>query len=164
MTELTLVGTLLDHSTNKLSGGIWGYVDVVDNGRVSLSNAIQADGTPVDLPFVDFVKIVTALHDTVSFGGVSTEAKTPTDRFMPDPSKLITGKNLENGTYEYSFTNNSGYALTVEFNGTTFVLSDGGTAGETSTNSSEYIDFYGGNAYLSNPAPGQVVFTAGPDV
>jgi hypothetical protein len=163
MTELTLVGTRLDPSTQIIRNGIWGYADVLDNGRVSLSNAIQADGTSVDLPFVDFVKIVTAVHDADStLGERSCEANTPTDRFMRDPNKLIAGKDLGGGSYEYRFTNNSGYPLTVEFDGTSFNLSDGGTVVKTSTNPSEYIDFYGGNAYLSK-SEGQVTFTAGPD-
>jgi hypothetical protein len=164
LTEFTLVGTCLNISAT-YDSTLAGYADVVDNGRVSLSNAIQADGTSVDLPFIDFLKIVTAFnYGDPTFGERSTEAKTPTDRFMPDPNKLITGKDLENGTYEYSFTNNSGYALTVEFNGTEFVLNDGDTAVKVSGNFQEQIDYYGGNAYLSNPAVGQVFFTAGPDV
>jgi hypothetical protein len=163
MTELTLVGTRLDPSTNDLRGGIWGYADVVDNGRVSLSNAIQADGTPVDLSFIDFLKIVTAIHGAdSSLGERSCEPRTPMDRFITDPNKRIDGR-LNGLTYEYSFTNNSGYALTGECKGTTFVLNDGDTAIKFSGNSPEQIDFYGGNAYISNPAIGQVVFTAGPD-
>jgi hypothetical protein len=160
MTELTLVGTSLNISVMK-DPNLAGYADVVDNGRVSLSNAIQTDGTAIDLPFVDFVKIVTALHvDAGIFGEVSTEARIPTDRFMPDLNKLITGKDLENGTYEYSFTNNSGYTLTVEFRGTEFTLSDGGTAVKFSINPSEYIDYYGGNVKLTR-SEGQAVFTDG---
>ncbi|MDR3123860.1 MAG: hypothetical protein LBU16_08805 [Treponema sp.] len=79
LTEITLTGTLLDRTyANAI---LWGYADVCDNGRVSLSNAIQADGTPVDLAFIDFVKIVTALHFAESgVGERSTEAGTPKDR------------------------------------------------------------------------------------
>jgi hypothetical protein len=161
VTEMTLVGTRLDFP---LTPPLWGYADVMDNGRVSLSNAIQADGSPVDLPFIDFVKVVTALHYADStFGERSTEAVTPRDRFMPDPDKLIDGKDLEDGTYEYTFKNNSGYALTIEFDGTEFSLGVGATIVKTSENAVEHIDFYGGNAYLSKPAVGQVVFVAGPD-
>jgi hypothetical protein len=157
-TEKTLVGTRLYFPVPPL----WGYADVVDNQRVSLSNAIQADNSPIDLPFIDFVKSVTALHiaDT-TFGERSTETRTPADRFMPDPYKRIEGKDLENGAYEYSFTNNSGYSLTVEFDGTSFTLAaNGGKVVKTSTNSVEYIDYYGGSVSLYRSA-GQATFNDG---
>jgi hypothetical protein len=158
LTEFTLVGTCLNMSIAR-DPTLAGYVDVADNGRVSLSNAIQADGSPVDLPFIDFVKIVTALnYSDPTFGERSTEAKTPTDRFMPDPNKLITGKDLGGGTYEYSFVNNSGYPLTVEFNGAEFSIVVGDTIVKTSTNAVEYIDYYGGNVKLTRSA-GKVIFT-----
>jgi hypothetical protein len=158
LTEFTLTGTCLNISAT-YDSSIAGYADVFDNGRVSLSNAIQADGTSVDLPFIDFVKIVTAFnYGDSTFGERSTEANTPMDRNMPDPSKLITGKDLENGTYEYSFTNNSGYPLTVEFDGAEFSLDVGATAVKTSANPTEYIDYYGGNVKLTR-STGQVVFT-----
>jgi hypothetical protein len=158
ITEMTLVGTCLYFP---LSPPFWGYADVMDNGRTSLSNAIQADGSFIDLPFIDFVKIVTALHYADStFGERSTEPGTPTDRFMPDPNKLIDGKDLGGGTYEYSFTNNSGYPLAIVFGGAEFSLGAGGTAVKTSTNDSEYIDYYGGNVKLTRSA-GQATFTDG---
>jgi hypothetical protein len=160
LTEFTLVGTCLNMSATN-DPTLAGYVDVVDNGRVSLSNAIQADGNSVDLPFIDFVKIVTALnYGDPTFGERSTEAGTPTDRGMPDPNKLITGKDLGGGTYEYNFTNNSGYPLTIGFDGTEFSLGVGTTAVKTSTNVAEYIDYYGGNVKLTR-STGQAVFTDG---
>jgi hypothetical protein len=158
LTEFTLVGTCLDISAT-YDSSIAGYADVFDNGRVSLSNAIQADGSSVDLPFIDFVKIVTAFNygDSI-FGERSTEANTPTDRTMPDPSKRITGKDLGDNTYEYSFVNNSGYPLTVEFDGAEFSLAVGDTVVKTSENAAEYIDCYGGNVSLAK-STGKVIFT-----
>jgi hypothetical protein len=164
MTELTLVGTRLNKSTVYIdnSADIWGYADVIDDGRVSLSNAIQADGTSIDLPFIDFLKIVTAVHDAdTTFGERSTEPGTPTDRSMGDPNMLISGTSIGGGRYQYSFTNNSGYDLIISFDETEFSLNkNGGTAVKNSTHASEYIDFYGGNASMTR-SPGQVTFTDG---
>jgi hypothetical protein len=163
ITEFTLVGTSLPMSAIE-DPDLAGYVDVCDNGRVSLSNAIQPDDSSVDLPFIDFLKIVTASTDVhYLFAERSTESKTPMDRGMPDPNKLITGKYLDGGTYEYTFKNNSGYALTIEFDGTVFSLNVGATMVKTSINSAEYIDYYGGNVSMAR-STGQVVFTAGPDI
>jgi hypothetical protein len=157
--ELTLTGTCLDKSVVSTGGDIWGYADVFDNGRVSLSNAIQADGTSVDLPFIDFLKIVTAVHyaDPI-LGERSTEAGTPTDRLMPNPEMLISGSGPSGGLYSYTFTNNSGYVLTVSFDGDEFTVAVGGTVIKTSTKSSVYIDFYGGNAKMESIV-GAVTFT-----
>jgi hypothetical protein len=155
-------GTRLPNEIARSLSVIWGYADVVDNGRVSLSNAVQMDGSSIALDFIDFVKVQTAINDDEpTFGERSTEARIPTDRFMPDPDKLITGEDLEDGTYRYSFTNNSGYSLTVEFNGTTFTLSsNGGTAVKTSTNASEQIHFFGGSVILIK-SEGKATFTDG---
>jgi hypothetical protein len=155
ITEITLVGTLLDKTY--AYAALWGYADVVDNGKVSLSNAIQADGTPVDLPFIDFIKIVTALHFAESgVGERSTEAKAPKDLSLADPDRSVAGyndSNMDAGQYRYTFRNNSGYDLTIE------ILEGGGTfslAKMPSTNipteavklfekSSIYFNYYGGN-------------------
>jgi hypothetical protein len=161
--ELTLSGTCLDTSVVSTGDVIWGYADVFDNGRVSLSNAVQADGTSVDLPFIDFLKIVTAVHyaDPI-FGERSTEAGTPTDRVMPNPEMMITGSGPSDGKYSYTFTNNSGYALTISFDGTEFTVpASGGTVAKTSTKASVYIDFYGGNVEMAK-STGTVTFTNAP--
>jgi hypothetical protein len=161
ITEFTLAGTCLSISATN-DPNIAGYADVVDNGRVSLSNAIQADGTPIDLSFIDFIKVVTAFNyaDQI-LGERSTEANTPMDRLIPDQTKLITGNNLGNGTYGYSFTNNSGYPLTIGFTGTEeFPLAVGATVTKTLTNASGYVDFYGGNVKMTK-STGQVTFTDG---
>jgi hypothetical protein len=155
LTELTLVGTRLDISYNLVP--LRGYADVVDNGRVSLSNAIQADGSPVDLEFIDFIKIVTAFHYWESgVGERSTEAYVPKDRSLGDPEREIKGVALENNQYEYAFKNYSGYDLTVEIleGGETFSLARGTSSNPVTINktitgkSSIYIDFYGGNVTL----------------
>jgi hypothetical protein len=164
ITEMTLVGTRLDMSYVIGAAALWGYADVFDNGRVSLSNAIQADGTPVDLPFIDFVKIVTAVHfweDAVNER--STEANTPKDRGMADPDKYINGDGPYDGQYRYTFWNNSGYDLTVEIleGGETFSLDIGASVIKTIPKSGIYIDFYGGNVKLWLTAGGNAYFNSG---
>jgi hypothetical protein len=147
--ELTLVGTDLTYYA--LNASLWGYADVVDNGRVSLSNAIQVDGTPVDLDFIDFVKIVTAIHYwEPAVNERSTEAYAPKDRSIGDPDRFISG-----GSGQYTFKNYSGYDLTVESleGGETFTLNRGSPSNPTTVvkviqKDGIYIDFYGGNVTL----------------
>jgi hypothetical protein len=159
--EVTFCGTRLDKSANNLTGGIWGYADVNDNGRVSLSNAIQADGSPVELEFIDFIKIVSALHKANSvLGECSTEAGTPTDRSLGDPDTEIQGKNLGGGQYEYIIQNDSGYALTVSFAGEEIALPIGAVVTKISTKSSVYYEASGGNVKLNRYA-GKGIFVNG---
>jgi hypothetical protein len=166
LTELTLAGTLLGQGEAYAGEAMWGYADVNDNGRISLSNAIQADGSPVDLPFIDFLKIVTAFHlreDGV--GERSTEAQTPKDRSMADPEKQVQGVLLGDNQYQYTFLNYSGYDVTVEILegvNETFTLpknSDSTPVVKTITGkSSIYIDYYGGNIKMILSVGGIVSF------
>jgi hypothetical protein len=166
LTELTLVGTRLDISYAYVT--LWGYADVTDNGRVSLSNAIQADGTPVDLAFIDFIKIVTALHFWENpFGERSTEAHVPKDRSMGDPDKYISQYPpiVEGKEYTYTFSNYSGYDLTVEIleGGETFELARGTASNPTVVTKTIakhgiYIDFYGGNVKCTRSVGGIASF------
>jgi hypothetical protein len=151
LTEITLAGTLLHRSY--ANAVMWGYADVNDNGRVSLSNAIQADGSSVDLAFIDFIKVVTALHFTeLAVNERSTEARVPKDRGMPDPDKYISGSDIGDGWYEYTFENKSGYPLTIIFEGEEIALAQASgaptTVVRTIKQASVFIDFYGGNVKL----------------
>jgi hypothetical protein len=160
---LTLVGTCLDDSTLGTIG-LWGYADVWHDGRLSLSDVIQADGTSFDLPFIDFIKVVTAVHYADDlFGERSTEAETPTDLSMNNPEMLVYGNGPNgSGEYSYTFTNNSGYGLMVSFDGAEFtVAASGGMITKSSTKPSVYIDFYGGNVEMTK-SNGAVTFTDGP--
>jgi hypothetical protein len=168
--ELTLVGTCLDISYNAVP--LSGYADVLDDGRLSLSNAIQANGDPIDLPFIDFIKIVTAFHFCESpVGERSTEAYVPKDLSMADPDKQVNGVDFGDGQYRYTFKNYSGYDLTVEILegvNETFVLTKGTSANPTTLyktitgKSSIYIDCYGGNVKVEvKNASGLVNFTNG---
>ena len=89
----TLTGTCLASSALE-SGGIsysacydWGYVDGINSsplrpntGQFWLEDAIQADGSPANLQYIDFVKVHTAINSmTQNVGEVSTEACMPYD-------------------------------------------------------------------------------------
>jgi hypothetical protein len=88
----TLTGTCLA-STAGMSGGLevamcyeWGYVDNnSNNGRRPanqfwIEDAIQADGTPIHLQYIDFVKVHTSTTGkNATVGEVSTEAYLPID-------------------------------------------------------------------------------------
>jgi hypothetical protein len=146
--ELTFVGTRLDKRTVSLAS-VWGYADVADDQKVSISNAVQANGDPADLPFIDFVKIVTAVHyaDSV-FGERSTEAGTPMDLSMNDPAMLLVSSSTSS-PYYYYFKNDSVYDLIITFEGEEFDLPKKGAATtsvtKTSSSAAVYIDFRGGN-------------------
>jgi hypothetical protein len=158
LTEMTLVGTNIRDPGSGIV--MWGYADVVDNGRVSLSNAILEDGTPVDLPFIDFVKIVSGQHlYTDMFGEKSTEARTPTDRSMGDLDSHITYDTKVDGGYKYTFTNNSGYDLTIEIleGGETFTLVSGASVVKIIDKTGIYIEYWGGNVKLKK-SPGHGSF------
>ena len=91
-----------------------GYVDS-SPVYFNIVDAVQADGTPIDLVYIDFVKVQSALHEE-TFGGVSTEMTEPEDTSMPITSRVY-GVNLGAGVYRYAFVNNSSHTLnvTVEF-------------------------------------------------
>jgi hypothetical protein len=148
-------GTMLPREVCSLGAGqIWGYADVFDNGRLSLSNAVQMDGSPIALDFIDFVKIQTAVNYTDPiFGERSTEARLPMDRNMGDPDALVNGKSLGGDQYEYTLENMSGYDLTITLGGEEFILakSSSGTTTVVKTltgTPSAYVDYYGGNVTL----------------
>ena len=89
----TLVGTCLN-STFGTIGGLessrcydWGYVDSINNsaerpasGQFWIEDAVQVDGSPVNLKFIDFVKVHTAVNaQGAAVGEVSTESYIPID-------------------------------------------------------------------------------------
>lgn len=87
----TLTGTCL--ASTVLETGIsysecyeWGYVDGISSnplrptGQFWLEDAIQADGSPANLQYIDFVKVHTAINSmTQNVGEISTEACMPFD-------------------------------------------------------------------------------------
>jgi hypothetical protein len=141
---------------------MWGYADVYDNGRLSLSNAIQADGSAADLPFIDFLKIVTGQNKADgTVGEHSPEEGTPTDRSIVDPDKVLEGTK-QGGQYKYEFTNSSGYNLIITFCGKDFPLAkDGGKAIRMEDQASAQVDFSGGNVIMKRSAGGYAIFVSG---
>ncbi|MDR0815479.1 MAG: hypothetical protein LBN37_06990 [Bacteroidales bacterium] len=94
--QFTLTGTRLASGTS-LDGIIevsacfsWGYVDNISSGNPDredtdgtlfwIEDAIQVDGTPANLQYIDFVKVQTAVTGKAfASGEVSTEAFPPVD-------------------------------------------------------------------------------------
>jgi PKD repeat protein len=89
----TLVGTCLN-STFEINGGLesskcyeWGYVDGINNSpsrpnsnEFWIEDAIQADGSPANLQYVDFVKVHTAVvGQGAAVGELSTESYCPVE-------------------------------------------------------------------------------------
>jgi hypothetical protein len=91
--KVTFSGTMIRDPDGPIYGGEsndrpgrdvdWGYVDAGDmrtgpyadqNGKFFVSNAIQRDGSPANLPWIDFIKVQTAtfFYGTV-VGDISTE-------------------------------------------------------------------------------------------
>jgi hypothetical protein len=158
---MTFVGTgLAGRYTDVFSG----YVDSNADPHYSIRDAIQVDGTPVSLSYIDFVKVQTSLNVWAGiFGEVSTEIySAPQDTGgPPDPNSIIEGA-ADSGQYNYRFVNSSGYDLTIAFNGTEFALTRSATVDKTSPNASEYVYYWGGNVDMTRSA-GTATFTDRPE-
>jgi hypothetical protein len=95
---VTYTGTKIEVGVATLSG----YVDVKGGlPQFRISDAVQQDGTPVRLDYIDFVKIQT-------MGG--TEFRTPRDYHLNVADRLVLGVDAGGGNYNYVFSNNSGYS------------------------------------------------------
>ena len=147
-------GDWITYTGTKLGADIsWGYVDTTAPQRYRISDAVQQDGSPVHLAYIDFVKIQDSTWSLLS----GAEFRTPQDANIPDPEYLVYGADAGGGSYNYTFTNNSGYILSVSIGGQSFDLSVGGNKTVTLTAASAYFDLEGGNAAFT-VSPGQVVF------
>jgi hypothetical protein len=155
MKYFTLVGTKIGSGSDG-----WGYVDIVGPERFRISDAMQVDGSPVNLAYIDFVKVQCGSHDMAGiFGEISTETGEPYDLSIPNPALLIQGMAAGGGQYSYRFVNTSGYALTVTVEGQTFGLStSGGEKTITLDKAEVYFDYYGGNVTFTR-ATGLVTFS-----
>jgi hypothetical protein len=164
---MTFVGTGLP---GHYSDPYIGYVDAYGDQRYNISDAIQVDGTPVDLSYVDFVKVQTSLNIwAYIFGEISTEIYTPPQDLSgpPDPNLLLTGTDMGNGQYSYQFINNSGYSLTIMLESVLdpypeFILNAGANITKLSALSQMYLDFYGGNTDFVRET-GKVIFADRPE-
>jgi hypothetical protein len=158
---MTFVGTGLSGPWGR---EMHGYVDIVDSPRFSIDDAIQADGSPVDLKYIDFVKVQTALNVWADiFGEISTEViGLPQDNSYKSPDRLLTGT-ASGGLYDYRFINNSGYALTITLgDGDPFILAAGYNVIKKLSLNQAYFDYYGGNVTHVG-ASGTVTFTDKPE-
>jgi hypothetical protein len=170
LNHVILTGTRITASS-VIDGGPWGYVDIVDMGRFSISNAVQVDGTPANLEYIDFVKVQNASHETAGvFGEISCETGVPFDLSIPNPALRIQGALVSggpnNGMYSYTFAaNESGYDMFISLDGGEFFelprVSRGGAA-ITKYNAGQwvYFDYYGGNVLHNNSTPGIITFSA----
>ncbi|MDR1248305.1 MAG: bacterial Ig-like domain-containing protein [Treponema sp.] len=129
---------------------VWGYADTLYT-LFKISDAIQADGTPVHLDYIDFVVVRTGMHRyTDLFGEISTEVMS-LDRYNPyDPERKLTGVSNGSGGYTYKLVNNSGYEMKVSvavLNGvfTDHILSPGANQTITLNEAAAYFDYSGGN-------------------
>jgi hypothetical protein len=158
MDYFTLVGTKI---TAKLDGigSVWGYVDIVGTGRFKISDAIQVDGSPVHLAYIDFVKVQCGTFEMAGvFGEISTETGVPFDLNMPNPDLLIQGASAGGGQYNYRFVNNSGYDLTITIEGQSYELLHNSEKTITLSSAQVYFDYYGGNVTFTR-ATGLVTFS-----
>jgi hypothetical protein len=158
---MTFVGTGLPGGWSQYWSG---YVDAICPPLFSIGDAIQTDGSPVNLAYIDFVKVQTGLNmDTGLFGEISTEIdRGPVDTNAPDPAMLLTGADAGGGQHSYRFINNSGYDLTVTFADTEFTLARGTEETKTIPSSQAYFDYYGGNVNFVRET-GTVTFANRPD-
>lgn len=109
--ELTFTGTRLAPNAVDTSGmGTyyilysydWGYVDnhpndFADLNSFDIDRAVDADGNPVHLPGVDFVRVYTGLNQYCGWlGETSTEICRGQDLHIPDPATIIPDDPISN--------------------------------------------------------------------
>lgn len=147
---LLIAGSRLDRSKMPDVNSITGYVDVPQIEHFRIKDAIQADGSPANLAYIDFVKIQCGPFETSgTLGEVSTETGFPVDLAMPGALPSVQGV-WSGGQYNYIFVNpNTGYNLFISFDGGPFEelagFSTSTTKSYTSVKSSVTFDYYGGN-------------------
>jgi formylglycine-generating enzyme required for sulfatase activity len=151
--SITYTGTNLNINPNQNWMGGWGYVDTVAPQKYRISDAIQQDGSPAQLAYIDFVKI----QDTTDNHTSGTEFFTPSDAHIPDPDYLVNGGGT-GPNYTYQFINHSGYPLTITIGDQTFVLPVGGSNTITLTAATAYFEMFGGNAGFTRET-GKVTFS-----
>jgi hypothetical protein len=89
-----------------------GYVDIYKCDTFNIADAVQADGAPINLAYVDFVKVQSACFNPYKGEDLSTELGAPEDTSMPADT-AVRGEALGAGMYHYRFINESRSALTV---------------------------------------------------
>jgi formylglycine-generating enzyme required for sulfatase activity len=123
----------------------WGYVDTLARPAFKISDAVQADGSPAQLSYIDFVKIQ-ALS--------GTEFHTPEDLNLPNPDYLAEGLPAGDGNYTYQFSGGGGYEVLIAIAGREYTI----PATVTLPESSAYFAIINaGNCYFIKE-PGKVTF------
>jgi hypothetical protein len=129
-----------------------GYVDG-GSDKFRISDAIQQDGTPVHLDYIDFVKI----QDVTGGTEVSLTIE---DYHLNNPERLVRGIQSRNG-YTYTFVNSSGYSLEMELRSENGQILDSFTLAGSSTRTLPaeelYLYYSGGNVSYTKE-PGKVTF------
>jgi hypothetical protein len=127
-----------------------GYVDTVARPAFKISDAIQADGAPVHLDYIDFVKVQSIVGAGIGAGvGMGTEFHTPEDMHIPNPEYLVQGKPAGAGKYTYQFVNSSGYDVAIAIGGQEYPISVGVAVTVTLSESSAYFEIINaGNNYF----------------
>jgi hypothetical protein len=156
--SITFTGTLLPYSAAG-SSSLWGYVDCVGPQYYRISDAIQQDGSPANLQYIDFVKVHCAVNaDAGSFGEISTELGVAYDASIPNPDLLVYGVDAGGGQYSYQFINTSGYDLIVTVGGQDYsLIRNGGQTTVALSSSSTYFAVSGGNITYTKET-GKVTF------
>jgi hypothetical protein len=157
MDHFTLTGTQL-----RAAAGGWGYVDILGNERFRISDAVQVDGSPANLDYIDFVKVQNAVHEMAGvFGEISCETGVPFDLSIPNPSLLITGAPAGAGQWSYTFkANGCGYDMFVSLDGGEFFEHPRSAPDITLTlnKAQVYFDYYGGNVLHYHTESGIIAF------
>jgi hypothetical protein len=99
-------GASLAFALSRIAGFGSGYVDSDPLALFNLADAVQADGAPVNLAFIDFVKVQCAIHNNSG-----TEVGMPQDTSLP-PETTMDGAALGGGLYRFVFVNNSAQSVT----------------------------------------------------
>jgi hypothetical protein len=107
--SVTFVLSHLEHDDLDYAAG---YVDIYQCDTFNIADAVQADGTPIDLAHIDFVKVQSACFNPYKGEDLSTELAAPEDASMPADT-AVTGLALGAGMCRYRFVNASHSALIV---------------------------------------------------
>jgi hypothetical protein len=89
-----------------------GYVDIYKCDTFNIADAAQADGSPIDLAYIDFLKVQSVCFKPTLGKDLSTELAAPEDASM-SPDTAVTGTALGAGMYRYRLSNESGSTLAV---------------------------------------------------
>jgi hypothetical protein len=147
----TFTGTLIENDSSL------GFVDSFTI-HFDIGDAIQRDGTPINLDYIDFVKVQCGMNRMAGvLGEVSTETGVPYDISIPSPDYLLQGRPA-GSAYAYEFVNNSGYDLTVNLGGQSRSLKAASSVTITLNVSEAYFFATGGN-YAFTRETGKVTFS-----